>query len=594
MNPKQPNPVVRTVGRVQIIYVALIFIICFYAVRLFYIQVIRYNYYHTQALSDQLKEDQVPATRGIIEAYQGNSIVPIVLNQKLYTLFADPLLIENPAKSANKIAVAIGGSVATYTQQLNTKSTQYVILANKLTQAQSDKILSYQFPGIGTQGQDYRVYPDGGLASQVLGFVNNAGQGQYGVEQALNPELTGVPGQLKAITAANGVPLAASNNNIEVNPINGNNVVLTIDTGMQSQMEEILAQEYKKTNSQGLSAIIMDPNTGQIKAMANYPSYSEANYQQVTDPSVFQNAAVDNAIEPGSSIKTLTTSAALNQGVIQPNESFYDPAHWIVDGFNITDIEQDGGPREQNIASILSLSLNTGATWMLMQMSQPGGTQITEKGITAWNNYMLNHFRLGQTTGIEQGYESAGYVPPNDPIDPSLSLTYANTAFGQGVTVTALQMAAALSSIVNGGTYYKPTLVSQIISPSGHVSINKPKILEHDVVAPKVGQELIPLMQNVVNVYFHEGYSFMNFGSNYLVGGKTGTAQVAQPGGGYYANIYNGTYVGFVGTTKPQYVIVVFNIKPNVPGYAGALGGQPVFADLAHMLINEGYVAPNN
>jgi len=594
MNPKQHNPVVKAAGSAQAIYVILIIIICIYAVRLFYVQVIRYNYYHTQALSDQLKAYQVPATRGIIEAYQGDSIVPIVLNQKLYTLFADPLLVKNLNKSASTIAGVIGGQTSNYNKLLSTKNTQYVILANKLTQAQSDKILSYQLPGIGTQGQDYRVYPDGGLASQVLGFVNDSGQGQYGIEQALNPELTGTPGELKAITAANGIPLVASNNNIEVNPINGKNVVLSVDTGMQAQMEQILAQEYTKTNSQGLSAIIMDPNTGQIKAMANYPSYSVADYQQVTNPLLFQNAAADNAIEPGSTMKVLTTSASLNLGAIQPDESFYDPAHWVIDGFNITDIEQDGGPRQQNIASILSLSLNTGATWMLMQMSQPGGTQITEKGIAAWNNYMVNHFRLGQTTGIEQGYESAGYVPPNDQTDPSLSLTYANTAFGQGVTLTALQMAAAFSSVLNGGTYYQPTLVSQTVNSNGQVSVNKPKVLERNVVAPKVGQELIPLMQNVVTTYFHEGYSFMNFSPNYLVGGKTGTAQLVQPGGGYYTNIYNGTYVGFVGATKPQYVIVVFNIKPNVPGYAGALGGQPVFADLAHMLINEGYVAPNN
>ncbi len=594
MDPKQHNPVVRTAGRIQLIYLCLIIVVCVFVLRLFYVQVIRYSYYHTQALSDQLKQYQIPATRGTIEAYQGNSIVPIVLNQQLYTLYGDPLLIKKTNKSANDIANVIGGSATTYAQQLSTKNTQYVVLANQLTQAQSNKILSYKLPGIGTLGQDYRVYPDGDLASQVLGFVNNSGQGQYGIEQALNNEITGTPGQLKAITDANGVPLAASSNNIESKPVNGKNVVLTLDMGMQAQMEQILAQEYQKTNSQGLSAIIMDPATGQIKAMANYPTYSEADYADVSNPLLFQNAAVDNAIEPGSSMKTLTTSAALDQGVIQPNESFYDPAHWVIDGFNITDIEQDGGPREQNIASILALSLNTGATWMLMQMSQPGGTQITEKGITAWNDYMVNRFRLGQVTGIEQGYESAGYVPPNDPTDPSLALTYANTAFGQGVTVTAVQMAAALSSILNGGTYYQPTLVSQTISPSGQVSVNKPKVLEKNVVSPKVGPELIPLMQNVVTTYYHEGYSFMNFSPNYIVGGKTGTAQLAQPGGGYYSNIFNGTYVGFVGQTKPQYVIVVFNIKPNVPGYAGALGGQPVFADLAHMLINDGYVAPNN
>jgi cell division protein FtsI/penicillin-binding protein 2 len=231
---------------------------------------------------------------------------------------------------------------------------------------------------------------------------------------------------------------------------------------------------------------------------------------------------------------------------------------------------------------------------MLMQMSDPGGTNINSKGIDVWHNYMVNHFRLGEPTGIEQGYEAAGYVPPADLNDPSIDLTYANTAFGQGVSLTALQEISAFSSVINGGTYYKPTLVAQTISPSGQVTVNQPKIEERNVVSPKVGPELIPLLENVVTTYLHEGFGFMSFPSNYLVGGKTGTAQVAQPGGGYSSSVYNGTYVGFVGGDKPQYAIIVFNIKPNVPGYAGSYGGQPVFADLAHMLINDSYVSPKS
>jgi cell division protein FtsI/penicillin-binding protein 2 len=155
-----------------------------------------------------------------------------------------------------------------------------------------------------------------------------------------------------------------------------------------------------------------------------------------------------------------------------------------------------------------------------------------------------------------------------------------------------LQEGAALSSVINGGTYYKPTLVAKTISPAGQVTINKPKVLIQHNVKSNIGPELIPLMENVVTTYLHEGFGFMSFPSNYMVGGKTGTAQIAQPGGGYYANEYNGTYVGFVGGDKPQYLIVVFNIKPNVPGYAGSYGGQPVFADLAHMLINNSFVTP--
>lgn len=580
------------VQRVRIWYGALLLVLIVFGIRLFYVQVIQHNHYETAALSDQLKQYQIPATRGLIEAYDGNSIVPIVLNQELYTLYADPPLIKNPDKVAAKISSIIGGSASQYASLMRTPNTQYVVLAKKLTAQQSNKLLAPQYAGIGTQGQDYRVYPDGSLASQVLGFVNNSGEGEYGLEQALNKELAGTPGRVKAITDSQGVPLAATRGNIETQPVNGDDIVTTINLSMQTQMEQILKQEYQATKSQGLSAIIMNPYNGQIDAMANYPTYNPSDYQDVTNPALFENAAVTNAIEPGSSMKTLTTSAALDQGVITPNETFYDPAHWVVDGFNITDIEQDGGPREQSIASILALSLNTGATWMLMQMSDPGGTQITQKGINAWHNYMVNHFRLGQPTGIQQGYESAGYVPSDNPNLPARALTFANTAFGQGVQLTALQEVSALSSVINGGTYYQPTLVSKVISPSGKVTVDKPKVLIQHTVKSNIGGELIPLMENVVTTYLHEGFGFMNFPSNYMVGGKTGTAQIAQPGGGYYANEYNGTYIGFVGGDKPQYMIVVFNIKPNVPGYAGSYGGQPVFAALAHMLINNSFVTP--
>ncbi len=580
------------VGRIYLWSVLLTFTIVIFGLRLFYVQVIDYSHYKQAALNDQLKQYEIPATRGIIEAEDGSSDVPIVLNQRLYSLFADPPLIKNPNKVATQIANIIGGQATSYLTELKMKSTQYVVLANKISQAQSDKIVAMQDPGLGTQGQDYRVYPDGSLAAQVLGFVNNNGVGEYGVEQALNPILAGKPGMLKAITDINGVPLAASKENTQIAPTPGSNIVLTLNVGIQAQVEKILAKDYKSTKSQGLSAIVMDPYNGHIKAMANYPTYNPADYQAVSKQTTFQNAAIDNPIEPGSVMKTLTTSAALNSGAITANESFYDPAHWVIDGFNIHDIKQDGGPREQNIQSILALSLNTGAVWMLMQMGDKGQTVITGKGINTWHDYMVKHFLLGQPTGIEQGYEASGYVPPPNLNDPSINLRYANTAFGQGVSVTALQLVSALSSVINGGTYYQPTLIDKIITPNGKVEINKPKIKERNVVSPKIGPELIPLMEGVVKAYLHGGFSFMNFPSNYIVGGKTGTAQVAKPTGGYYANIYNGTYIGFVGGDRPQYMVVVYNIKPNITGYAGSFGGQPVFADIVHMLINEGYVTP--
>jgi stage V sporulation protein D (sporulation-specific penicillin-binding protein) len=595
MAPPNKNPAANTaskiIGRIRLWYGLLIVVLVIFGVRLFYVQVIRYGHYKTAALNDQLKQYQIPASRGIIKVHDGDATVPIVLNQKLYTLYADPVYVKDRDKTAAKVASIIGGSTGKYAKIMDAKNTRYVVLAKRLSAAQSKRLLALKMPGLGTQGQDYRVYPQGELAAQLLGFVDNNGDGQYGVEQALNKQLKGTPGEVKAVTDVNGVPLAASKDNVETQPKDGDNVTLTIDMAMQTQMEDILKQEAKKTRAQELSAVIMDVNNGQVKAMANYPTYNPSNYAAVSDPSVFQNGVVTKAIEPGSTMKILTTAAALDQGVIQPNTTFYDPAHWIVDGFNITDIEEDGGARTQSIASLLNLSLNTGATWELMQM---GGGKINSQARKAWYDYMTNHFQLGKPTNIKQGYELSQPVPPPKDNGAGINLTYANTSFGQGLQITPIQMAAADASVLNGGTYYRPELIDQIQSPDGKTTKVKAKVIKKDVVSAKVSHDMVPLMEYVVQQHRQAGFSYLNFPSNYMVGGKTGTAQVAKPSGGYYDDIFNGTYVGFVGGDKPQYVIVVYNIRPKVAGYAGSYGGQPVFSDLAHMLIDNSFVTPKS
>jgi cell division protein FtsI/penicillin-binding protein 2 len=327
----------------------------------------------------------------------------------------------------------------------------------------------------------------------------------------------------------------------------------------------------------------MDLNTGAIKAMANFPTYDPSNYGDVTDASVFSNAAVGSSLEVGSIMKTLTTAAALDSGAITANETYSDPAHWKVDGFNITNIEEDGGAGTKSITDILNLSLNTGATWELMQMSKKGGTEITQKGRDTWYDYMTNHYRFGELTGIEQGYEDPGLIPDPDN-GYARDLTYANTAFGQGMRATILQMAAAFSAVMNGGTYYQPHLIEGTIDQSGNETASQPKVLQKNVVSPQVSSEMQAMLEKVVT-----GHS-LNFNQNvYSVGGKTGTAQIAKQGGGYLDNDFNGTYLGFVGGDKPQYVIAVSVIDPKLPGwqYAGTAAAQPIFANLAHMLIDD-------
>lgn len=582
--------------RINIVFAFIVVLMAIFIVRLFYLQIISYSLYNHQAISQQYEALQIPASRGLIEARQGNSNVPIVLNQKLYTLFGDPAVVKNPSILAQKITSIIGGNQTNYQNLLSIKKLQYVVLAHRLTKAQSNKLLSYGYPGLGTKGQDYRTYPDGSLAAQVLGFVNKKGIGEYGVEQYFNKQLSGTPGVLKAYTDLSGVPLVAMPGNIYKQPISGRNIVLTLNTVIESKVEQFLKAGLAKARSKSGSAVVMNIKTGAIEAMANYPTYNPSNYANVPNASWYLNNTVATPLEVGSIQKTLTTSTALNVGAITPNETFFDPARWPIDGATITDIPQDGGPQIRTITSILVDSLNTGATWMLMQM---GGGHIDAKARNIWHDYMVNHFHLGSPTGIQQGYEAGGYVPLPNHNGAGIDLTYANTAFGQAVTSTPLQMAAGLASVLNGGTYYIPNLLYSMENSQGRQIINKAKVWKRNVVKPTIAGQLEPMMEAVINDNYWF-YQMARTPKGYMIGGKTGTAQIAKPnGGGYYANRFNGTFLGFVGGASPKYVIMVEVNNPNIPNnsidtYAGAGAAAPIWGQIAHMLINTGHVSPAN
>jgi len=517
-------------------------------------------------------------------------VVPIVLNEKLYTLYADPALVKDAQDEAQKLTRLTKGLAYRYVDLMKTKNTRYVVLAKRLTEKQKAQIEALKLPGVGLQAQDYRTYPQGSLAAQLLGFVNNDGIGTYGIEQAYNKQLGGRPGLLKAITDASGVPLAASRDNIQISPQPGDDVVLTINLAMQQELENFLKKGIQRAISNSASALIMDPASGAVLAMANWPSYDPSQYYKVSDNDLFTNAAVAKPLEVGSTMKVLTTAAALDQGVITADTSYDDPGRWSIDGSVVKNVEEDGGPGRHSIREVLNLSMNTGATWMLMQM---GGGQLNQRGRQHWHDYLVNHYLFGKETGIEQGYEAPGYVP-SPTKGYALNLTYANTTFGQALTATPLQMAAALSAVINGGTYYQPHLVDRTISPDGRVNRKNPKVLRAGVVSPKVSKDIQSLMEYVVKGHLLQGFQYLKFPKDYMVGGKTGTAEIANPSGGYYTDRYNGTYIGFVGGDRPQYVIAVRVSEPHNGGYAGSTAAQPIFADLAHMLINNFNVTPKS
>jgi cell division protein FtsI/penicillin-binding protein 2 len=580
----------RSLSRVRLWYALLLVVFGVFALRLFYLQVIEHDTYAKKAQNDQMREYEVDADRGTIYAMSGDKKIPLVVNQKLYTVYADPSTVKHAPDVAKKLAPILGVSESDLQKLLTAKDLRYVILKKKVSAEVSKKVLALKLAGVGTQERNYRAYPQGSLAAQLLGFVNDEGKGEYGLEQALNKELAGKKGQLKAVTDVNGIPLAASSDNLLVQPVSGDDITLTVDLGMQTQLEQILKKNQESFKSKKIGAIIMDTSSGAIKAMGNYPTFDPANYQDVDDASIFQNAVVTEPIEPGSITKLLTAAAGLDTGAVTTSSSYYDPGTWSLDGYKVTNIAEDGGPGNHNVADVLNMSLNTGATWILMKMGD-SDNKITDKGRQTLYDYFSNHYRLGKETGIEQGYEGTGFMVGPENKDNGIAITYANMAFGQGYSASALQMVSAMSAIVNGGTYYQPHLVSERTLADGTNEATGSKVLVDNVVSDTTSKEMRDLMAYIVKG--HSTSVGMKFSSSYEVGGKTGTAEIAKSGGGYRDDLFNGTYMGYVGGDTPKYAIIVYNIEPHTyKGYAGVGTAQPIFAEIAHMLIDRYDVTP--
>lgn len=575
--------------RARILYGALLFVCAVFVVRAFYLQVIRHDYYSKAALNYQLKEYQVPAERGIILAQNGSTVTPLVLNEIKYTLFADPVYVEDADKAALDIAGVIGGDAQAIAELLRTPDTRYVVLAKRLSKEQHEAINRLEILGVGTREHSYRTYPQGRLAAQTLGFVNEDGEGQYGIEQFMDESLSGKPGELRAITDARGVPLVSNPDNIVIEPESGQAVILTLDIGMQQQAEEILKKGLENSKGKSGSIVIMDPTNGQVKAMANYPSYDPENIAATENLADFSNAAVSTPFEVGSIMKTLTAAAALNQGVVSPHTAFYDKGYVQFGDRKITDTHNSEGT--QTVESLLVESLNTGAVWLLEQI---GRGSLNERARLTWHSYMTEHYYLGKPTGIEQAGEAGGYIPSPEDNGAGIDLTYANTSFGQAMTSTTLQMAAAYSAVINGGLYYQPTIVDSTRDSNGHESPNQPRIIRDDVVSPQTSRDIIALLETVAKEHFVAKDALRD---GYSVGGKTGTAEIARPaeeGGGYYTDRFNGTYAGFVGGDNPEYVIVVTVHEPKLPGYAGSQAAAPIFRDAVNMLLDNFGVTPKS
>jgi cell division protein FtsI/penicillin-binding protein 2 len=578
------------ISRTKVLLIGLLAIGAIFIFRLFYLQVIKHDFYYAEAQKEYVTKLTIPAKRGLIYAKDGpNGTAPLVLNETVYTAYADPYEVEEPGKITDAIRRIAGGNVVDgFEAQLTNRDLRYTVLARQLNRTQAELLKGEELAGVGLQEGSRRVYPEGKLGSQLLGFVDGEGEGRYGLEQALEDRLNGTPGLLNAVTDVRRIPLTIGENNTRIAPQNGDDLVLTIDRNIQGQAEEMLRDGLKKARATEGSVVVMDPRSGAVLAMANYPTYDPARFSSVKDYGVFQNKVVSFPYEAGSVIKTLTMGSGLDGGAITSNSKFYNTGTIEVDGVDIDNVEEDP-VRGQNATMLeaLKYSLNTGMVHIVEQM---GGGDVNGQARNTLYDYFANRFLLGKPTGIEQAGEQRGTVlGPNEGF--GRNVRYANMAFGQGMDVTMIQVAAAFSASINGGKYWKPHLVEGTLGPGGEITKEDPKLVSDRVIKQRASQQLKDMTWRARS----QGFLGSQDRPGYMVGGKTGTSQIIDPEtGGYTDDNSIGTYLGFGadGDGTPRYVIMVRVQDSKLPGYAGTVAAGPIFADISNWLLDYLKVQP--
>ena len=576
------NTAKTTHRRIKILKNVVLVALAIIAVRLFFIQIIEHDAWVAKANEQHTLLETITAKRGEIYMMDKDEPVAVVLNQTTYQIIIDPAVTEQ-----DKIKHAIETYAKPYqTANLDDiygqEGLRYAIIAKNVPRDIAEKIAAEDIGAVWFQKNNQRVYPEGDLASGLLGFVNADGLGQYGVEGSLNNRLAGEDGLLKTTADVNKVALSIGNDNIKIPAQDGANLVLSIDRGLQRGVEERTIDTLNHTAATNASVLIMNPNTGEVLTMANLPNYDPSNYGNVTDASTYINYTVEVPYEPASICKNFAFSAAINEGKMTKDTTYFNNHYEVVDGWEIWNAETRSSLYGTlTMKDALYWSLNTGSIYALKLLGDDPNS-INQQGREKLYDYYHNKFRLGRYTGIEL-IEAEGYIPdPNE--GWGRDSTYANMTFGQNLGITMVQTATAFSAVVNGGYWRTPSVVKGELvdgkvvplsdTSTGDATGGTPAEALADVgetaaagpvESPKVEDKILSdetstmMREMLINNRSYKARAGIDR-PGYDVGGKSGTAQVVRNGSydDSFAELI-GSYIGFIAPSgeMPQYVIMV-------------------------------------
>jgi cell division protein FtsI/penicillin-binding protein 2 len=539
--------------RIGLLFGAFLALLLIAGVRTLWLAGVKGHSLSSAAASQQVASTPLPALRGTIVDRHG---VELAVSDPADDVSATPYLVKDAVTTARRLSPIVGQPVETLIRQLARRDTGFVYLARQVPATRAASVRTLRLPGIDLTPSHQRSYPHDFLASQLLGSVGLDGRGLSGLEYSSNKLLAGSDGERRAVKDA----LGQSINVRDTHPaIPGARLELTIDAALQDKVESVLAEVGKRYRPKGATAVVTDPNTGQVLAMANWPRV-DANRPWTAPGYALQDRAVGFTYEPGSTFKSFTVAGALEDRAVTPTTSFYLPPKIQVADRTIGEAHARG-----------DVTLST--SQILAQSSNVGAIKIGQRLGAKRFDYWVRRFGFDKPTGVELPGEERGIVPTLSHYSGS---SMGNLPIGQGLSVTPLQMAQAYGAIANGGVL-RPARVVRSIDGKPTPSAGGQRI-----ISQHTSEQLRVMLEGA----FAPGGTASEVSiPNYKLAGKTGTAnKIDKATGEYSTSKYIASFFGFVPALKPKLVIGVMVDEPQGDIYGGQVAA-PAFGDIASFAL---------
>ena len=544
----------------RLILVSLVIVLFFLAIEanLFYRQIVQHEMFDTIAEEQYLRKFPLRAMRGAIYDRNQNKMVSNTLK---YDIAADPEVVQNKEKVAKACSKAFHKSKSHYLKKLNHDG-RHTFLARKVDDRDIREILALRDPGLIRTKNFRREYPYQSYGAHLLGFTDTDDKGLSGLELQYEEELRGVDGE--AILQRGGKQVFFNADNPIEQPVNGSDIFLTIDKNIQTIIEQELTRGVKKSKAKAGMAVVLDPFSGAVLAIANYPSF-DPNRQQNYKSSVKRNRVITDVFEPGSTLKLITAAALLQERLQKEDDIVYcEQGRYKVYDRYFSDTKKHGW---LTFRKTISLSSNIGMIKLSESLSS--NTQFR----------YLRNFGFGTETGIGLRGENGGIL--ENPQKWS-GLSKASLSIGYGIGVTALQLTSAYAALINGGYLYRPYVVDYLKNESGKIYHNT----EPHLVRQIISAEVSALLKDFMNTAVEEGTGKKAQLDGIKVGGKTGTARKMDPRTKQYSTkAYMASFIGFAPYDSPQFVLSIFLDEPKTSFYGGQVAA-PVFKNIAQRIIH--------